>query len=36
MQMSRWGRNREGYADITAGVAIGPFLFFLCALKQAL
>ena len=23
MQMSRWGRNREGYADITAGVAIG-------------
>ena len=23
MQMSRWGRNREGYADITAGIAIG-------------
>ena len=22
MQMSRWGRNREGYADITAGAAI--------------
>lgn len=23
MQMSRWGRNREGYADNTAGMAIG-------------
>lgn len=23
MKMSKWGRNREGYADNTAGIAIG-------------
>lgn len=23
MQMSKWSRNREGYADSTAGIAIG-------------